>query len=104
VPVAIIGTEETYPSIYNFEKFAKLIGAPYFPITPFFPLLGPLGLIPLPAKVTVRFGAPIYLTGDAHDPEDQIREQVTLVKESLQKEIEIGLLERGEQIFQGKST
>ena len=29
IPVAIIGTEETYPSVYNFEALAKLLGAPY---------------------------------------------------------------------------
>jgi 1-acyl-sn-glycerol-3-phosphate acyltransferase len=101
VPVAVIGTEETYPSVYNFEALAKAIGAPYFPVTPFFPLLGPLGLIPLPSKVTVRFGEPLFFEGDGNEEEDKIREKVQRVKESLQSEINEGLRARGEHIFTG---
>lgn len=101
VPVAIIGTEETYPSVYNFEALAKLIGAPYFPITPFFPLLGPLGLLPVPAKVTVRFGEPLYFEGDVNDTEESTREKVQKVKEVLQAEINEGLRLRGDDVFRG---
>jgi 1-acyl-sn-glycerol-3-phosphate acyltransferase len=101
VPVAIIGTEETYPSVYNFEVLAKILGAPYFPITPFFPLLGPLGLIPLPSKVTVRFGEPLSFEGDPKEDEEKIREKVQRVKETLQSEINEGLRIRGEHIFTG---
>ncbi|NDF13907.1 acyltransferase family protein [bacterium] len=101
VPVAVIGTEETYPSVYNFEILAKAIGAPYFPVTPFFPLLGPLGLIPLPSKVTIRFGKPLEFEGDANEEEEKIREKVQRVKESLQAEINEGLRARGEHIFTG---
>ena len=32
---------------------------PYIPITPFFPLLGPLGMVPLPSKWLIEFGEPI---------------------------------------------
>jgi len=101
IPVAVIGTEETYPSIFNFEMLAKLIGAPYFPVTPFFPLLGPLGLLPLPAKVTVRFGKPIYFEGKENESEDLICEKVQVVKDALQKEINEGLEKRGDHIFTG---
>jgi 1-acyl-sn-glycerol-3-phosphate acyltransferase len=101
VPVAVIGTEETYPSIHNFKQLAKLIGAPYFPITPFFPLFGPLGLMPLPSKITVRFGKPIYFDGNENESEELIREKVQQVKDSLQNEINTGLEIRGEKIFSG---
>lgn len=101
IPVAVIGTEETYPSVYNFEKLAKLIGAPYLPVTPFFPLFGLFGLIPLPSKVTVRFGKPIYFEGDPNESEDEIRIKVQKVKEALQAEINEGLEKRGEHIFTG---
>lgn len=101
IPVAIIGTEETYPSVYNFEALAKAIGAPYFPVTPFFPLLGPLGLLPLPSKVTVRFGKPLYFEGVPDEDEEKIRERVQRVKEALQAEIQEGLKARGEHIFTG---
>ena len=38
---------------------ARLLGIPYFPITPTWPLLGPLGLVPLPSKWYIEFGEPI---------------------------------------------
>jgi 1-acyl-sn-glycerol-3-phosphate acyltransferase len=101
VPVAVIGTEETYPSLFNFELLAKAIGAPYFPVTPFFPLLGPLGLLPLPSKITVRFGKPLSFTGDPSESEEEIRAKVQTVKDALQDEIRTGLELRGERIFTG---
>jgi 1-acyl-sn-glycerol-3-phosphate acyltransferase len=59
IPVAIIGAEEAYPMIANVGFLARRFGAPYFPITPTFPLLGPLGAIPLPSKWIIAFGEPI---------------------------------------------
>jgi 1-acyl-sn-glycerol-3-phosphate acyltransferase len=61
VPVAIVGAEEIYPLVARVRALGKLIGAPYLPVTPFFPLLGPLGAIPLPTKWRIRFGKPIVL-------------------------------------------
>jgi 1-acyl-sn-glycerol-3-phosphate acyltransferase len=59
VPVAIVGSEEIYPMIGDAKLLARLFGLPYFPITPTFPWLGPLGLIPLPSRWAVEFGEPI---------------------------------------------
>ena len=59
IPVAIIGGEETYPMIANLKPLARRFGLPYFPVTPTFPLLGPLGAIPLPSKWIITFGQPI---------------------------------------------
>lgn len=59
VPTAIIGAEEIYPIIWKTTVLSKLFGIPYFPATPTFPLLGPLGLIPLPSKWMIIFGKPI---------------------------------------------
>jgi hypothetical protein len=39
------------------------LGLPYFPLTPTFPWLGPLGLLPLPTKWSIEFGDPL-LTED----------------------------------------
>ena len=77
------------------------MGAPYFPVTPFFPLFGPLGLLPVPSKVTIRFGEPIFFEGSANESEDLIREKVQRVKDALQTEIDLGLAKRGENIFTG---
>jgi 1-acyl-sn-glycerol-3-phosphate acyltransferase len=68
VPVAIIGAEETYPMIGNVKLLARVFGFPYFPITWQFPLLGPLGILPLPSKWLIEFGQPIDLS--AYGPED----------------------------------
>ncbi len=60
VPVSIIGSEEIHPVLGNVRTLARLFNLPYFPLTPTFPWLGPLGLIPLPSKWYIEFGAPIH--------------------------------------------
>jgi 1-acyl-sn-glycerol-3-phosphate acyltransferase len=59
VPVAVIGAEEIYPIMAKFEWIGKPFGLPYVPVTPSWPLLGPLGLVPLPSKWRISFGKPI---------------------------------------------
>jgi 1-acyl-sn-glycerol-3-phosphate acyltransferase len=59
IPAAIVGAEEIHPVLSRITFLAKSIGLPYVPVTPTFPLLGPLGLVPLPTKWTIRFGAPL---------------------------------------------
>jgi 1-acyl-sn-glycerol-3-phosphate acyltransferase len=86
VPVSIVGAEETYPLLGNIKPLARLLGMPYVPITPTFPWLGPLGLVPLPSKWIIEFGEPIptdaYPEGSAEDPmlvfnlTDQVRETI----------------------------
>ncbi|WP_426563561.1 lysophospholipid acyltransferase family protein [Angustibacter sp. McL0619] len=85
VPCSIVGAEEIYPIIGNFKSLARLLGVPYLPMTPTFPWLGPLGLVPLPSKWIIEFGAPIEtseLEGGADDPmlvfniTDQVRETI----------------------------
>lgn len=59
VPVAVIGAEESYPMLANVEPLARLLRLPYFPITPFFPWLGPLGMLPLPTRWKIAFCEPV---------------------------------------------
>jgi len=59
VPVAVVGAEETYPLIARIPSLGRMIGAPYLPVTPFFPFLGVLGAVPLPTKWYIRFGRPL---------------------------------------------
>jgi 1-acyl-sn-glycerol-3-phosphate acyltransferase len=72
VPVAIVGSEEIYPILANLRVVARLLGLPYAPVTPTFPLLGPLGIIPLPSKWVIEFCSPVDTSGDgpeaAQDP------------------------------------
>jgi len=86
IPCSVVGAEEIYPLVGNVPSLARLLGVPYIPITPFFPLLGPLGMVPLPSKWLIEFGEPIrtdaYDEGAADDPmlvfnvTDQVRETV----------------------------
>ena len=95
IPVAIVGAEETYPLIGNVKPLARLLGLPYFPVTPTFPWLGPLGAIPLPSKWLIEFCEPIeteHLRDQADDPmvvfnlADQVRESIqSTLHELLQR-------------------
>jgi 1-acyl-sn-glycerol-3-phosphate acyltransferase len=60
IPVSIVGSEEIHPVLGNVKLLARLFDLPYFPITPTFPWLGPLGLVPLPSKWYIEFGSPIH--------------------------------------------
>jgi 1-acyl-sn-glycerol-3-phosphate acyltransferase len=93
VPLAVVGAEEIYPLVGNIPALARLLGVPYIPITPFFPLLGPLGLVPLPSKWLLEFGEPIrtddYDEIASDDPmlvfnvTDQVRETIQQTLYSL---------------------
>ena len=93
IPCSVVGAEEIYPLVGNIPALARLLGVPYIPITPFFPLLGPLGLLPLPSKWIIEFGEPIrtdeYDAAQADDPmvtfdvTDQVRETIQQTLYSL---------------------
>jgi 1-acyl-sn-glycerol-3-phosphate acyltransferase len=67
VPCAVVGAEEIHPVVAKADWLGRPLGFPYFPITPTFPLLGPLGLAPLPTKWSIDFGDPLDLR--EHGPE-----------------------------------
>jgi 1-acyl-sn-glycerol-3-phosphate acyltransferase len=81
IPVAIVGAEEIHPVLTKLTKLAEPLGLPYIPITPTFPLLGPLGLLPVPTKWTIQFGDPIDMIPGS-DPEttnrsaEEVRERI----------------------------
>jgi 1-acyl-sn-glycerol-3-phosphate acyltransferase len=93
IPLSVVGAEEIYPLVGNVPLLARLLGLPYLPITPFFPWLGPLGLVPLPSKWLMEFGEPIRTDaldeGTAEDPmmvfnvTDQVRETIQQTLYSL---------------------
>lgn len=55
IPISVVGSEEIYPMIADFRPAARFLGLPYFPVTPLWPWLGPLGMIPLPSKWRIQF-------------------------------------------------
>ena len=98
IPVAVVGSEEIYPKIGESRLLARAIGAPYFPITPTFPLLGPLGAIPLPSKWRIEFGEPIRTDRfGAHTADDRalVFELSERVREEIQRMVYENLVRRG---------
>ena len=93
IPLSVVGAEEIYPLVGNIPSLARVLGVPYIPITPLFPLLGPLGLVPLPSKWLLEFGEPIrtdeYDETAIDDPmlvfnvTDQVRETIQQTLYSL---------------------
>ncbi|WCB95870.1 hypothetical protein DSM104299_04621 [Baekduia alba] len=97
VPCAVVGSEEIYPKLGEIPGVAKLLGAPYMPITPTFPLLGPFGAIPLPSRWRIAFGAPIALGGLGPDDADDratVLEVAEEVRHRIQGMVYDNLIER----------
>ncbi|MDP9094937.1 MAG: acyltransferase family protein [Actinomycetota bacterium] len=86
IPVSIVGSEEIHPVLGNAKTLARILNLPYFPLTPTFPWLGALGLVPLPSKWYIEFGEPIHTAthgaAAADDPvvmfelTDQVRDTI----------------------------
>jgi 1-acyl-sn-glycerol-3-phosphate acyltransferase len=98
VPVAIVGAEEAYPMVGNLRPLAHLLGLPYFPVTPTFPLLGPLGAVPLPSKWIIEFGEPISLDefdDDAADDAMLVFDLTDSIRDRIQQTLLKNLTLRG---------
>jgi 1-acyl-sn-glycerol-3-phosphate acyltransferase len=98
VPVAVVGSEEIYPKVTDLPAVARLIGAPYFPVTPTFPLLGPLGVIPLPSKWRIEFLDPIETASygpEAAEDRALVLELSEQVRDRIQQALYTNLVRRG---------
>jgi 1-acyl-sn-glycerol-3-phosphate acyltransferase len=98
VPVAVVGSEEIYPKLADSPTLARAIGAPFVPITPTFPWLGPLGLIPLPSRWRIEFCEPIDVSGHSPEAADDRRLVFDLseqVRETIQDKLYENLVKRG---------
>ncbi len=97
IPCSIVGAEEIYPILGNMNLVARLLGLPYAPITPTWPLLGPLGLIPLPSKWIIEFGAPVdtsSLGASAADDPMLVFDLTDQVRETIQQTLYSLLMQR----------
>jgi 1-acyl-sn-glycerol-3-phosphate acyltransferase len=98
IPVAVVGAEEIYPKVGESRALARLIGAPFVPITPTFPALGPLGLIPLPSRWRIEFCEPIDLSehpAEAAEDRSLVFELSEMVRETIQEKLYENLVRRG---------
>jgi 1-acyl-sn-glycerol-3-phosphate acyltransferase len=94
VPVGIVGSEEQQPGLANWAGLGKLLGMPAFPVTPTFPWLGPLGLLPLPVRYHLYFGVPMHFEGDADEDDAAIERRVEDVRAAIEALLQRGLAER----------
>ena len=97
VPVAVVGAEEIYPKLADAKPLARAIGAPFVPITPTFPWLGPLGLIPLPSRWRIEFCEPVDLSEHGRDAADDQRLLFDIseqVRETIQEKLYENLVKR----------
>ncbi|WP_427384674.1 1-acyl-sn-glycerol-3-phosphate acyltransferase [Janibacter sp. G56] len=102
IPCSVVGAEEIYPMIGNLRSLARLFGLPYVPITPTFPLLGPLGLIPLPSKWIIEFGAPVdtaSMGAEAADDPMLVFDLTDQVRETIQQTLYSLLMSRRSTFF-----
>jgi 1-acyl-sn-glycerol-3-phosphate acyltransferase len=95
VPVAVVGSEEVHPILFQSRFAEQLLGMPV-PVTPTFPMLGPLGLIPLPSRWRIRFGDPVGFEDvpleQADDPlyVNRVRERIRgAIQLQLNREIKV---------------
>ena len=98
IPCAIVGAEEIYPMVANWPELATRLKLPYFPITPLFPWLGPLGAVPLPSNWLIEFCDPVPtdgFTSDQSEDADVIAELADKVKDMIASKISELLAERG---------
>ena len=103
IPISVVGSEEIYPMIGDAGLVARLIGMPYFPLTPTWPWLGPLGLVPLPSKWRIRFHEMVRtddLGAEAADDPAEVMRISDQVRDTIQAGLISGLAER-RGIFRG---
>lgn len=72
VPVAMVGPEESAALLGRIKVGSGSLSVPFIPVTPTFPLLGPLGILPLPRRWRIRFGRPIVFEEGVEAAEDQV--------------------------------
>ncbi|MGF1510140.1 MAG: lysophospholipid acyltransferase family protein [Myxococcota bacterium] len=94
VPVSVVGAEEQAPAMVNLQGLARALGMPALPITPTFPLLGPVGLLPLPTRYRITFGAAMNFLGSGHEEDAVIRPYIEQVRATVQDLVDRSLADR----------
>jgi 1-acyl-sn-glycerol-3-phosphate acyltransferase len=88
IPISVVGSEEIYPMIADAGPVARLFGLPYFPVTPTWPWLGPLGMIPLPSKWRIQFHPAVHteiIAAESADDQSLVMTISDEVRNTIQK-------------------
>jgi len=102
VPCAVVGSEETYPMLGNLPALARLLGLPYLPLTPTWPWLGPLGMVPLPSKWLIEFSEPVRTEEFGHGAQEDpmlVFDLTDQVRQNIQQTLYTLLLHRRSVFF-----
>lgn len=99
VPVGVVGAEEVHPVLYESRFTSRLLGIPAL-VTPTFPHLGLLGLVPLPSSWRIRFGEPVRCDRDdpalADDPL-YVNRRTEQIRSTVQKLLDAEIRRRASQ-------
>jgi 1-acyl-sn-glycerol-3-phosphate acyltransferase len=96
-PLGLVGPEEAHPILFKEYSVARSLGLPFLPVTPTFPLMGPLGALPLPTKWIIRIGEPVlldHLEPDAVDDELLVARLTEELRAKIQTLVDLGLADR----------
>ena len=89
IPIAVVGAEESMPTLYNMGRLAKVAGLPYFPITANMLAFGPLGAVTyFPAKFKLRVLDPVHFDVAADQPrysKSRIMDESEAIREKIQQ-------------------
>jgi 1-acyl-sn-glycerol-3-phosphate acyltransferase len=100
VPIAVVGAEESMPTLWKSPVLARALGVPYVPLTANMLVFGPLGLvIYFPAKFKLRVLDPV--TFDV--PPDQDRYAKSRIMDEAES-IRVGLQEALYEMLQARRS
>jgi 1-acyl-sn-glycerol-3-phosphate acyltransferase len=90
LPVAILGAEDASPLLAKLPGFFRGTLGSYLPVTPTFPVLGPLGLLPLPARWSIHICPPVDVRELIDDADDPVRttDVASALRATVQKELD----------------
>jgi hypothetical protein len=91
--MAILGSDDQAPILFDVKPLARWLGLPAAPITPTFPWFGPLGLLPYPVRYRIVYGEPLrfherFSVSSAEDPV-VVRALAGQVRRSVQRLIDV---------------
>jgi 1-acyl-sn-glycerol-3-phosphate acyltransferase len=91
IPIAVVGAEESMPTITRLPAVAKVLGLPYFPITANMLALGPLGALAyFPSKFKIRVLEPVTFDVPP-DQERYSRSRIMDASEEIRQSIQEAL-------------
>jgi 1-acyl-sn-glycerol-3-phosphate acyltransferase len=104
VPIAVVGAEESMPTLTTVPALARVLGLPYFPITANMLLFGPLGLfVYLPAKFKLRVLPPVTFDVPPDQPRysrSRVMEEAESIRQQIQVEL-YDMLSRRQSVWRG---